>query len=533
MEIKKAPVIIVGSGIAGLLTALKLSDAGVSSLVVTKTHLKENSSWMAQGGIAAVLPENTSDSIELHVKDTIYAGAGLSDESITRSVLSEGFLAIQDLIKLGVPFDRVDGKLAFTKEAAHSTPRILHAGGDATGRSVQDTLIRKTLQDPHIEVLEACVAVGLMVRDNRCYGVHVVNYENPDNLQQVILMAQHTILATGGIGRLYSQTTNPPIATGDGIALAYEAGAKIQDMEFVQFHPTAFRSERGVEFLISEALRGEGGILRDISGRAFARDYHPDGELAPRDVVTRSISSQIRKDGRPFVTLDITHLPVETIEHRFPNILKACQQFGVDIRTDQIPVSPAAHYGMGGVVVDTLGQTSVQNLYAVGEVISSGLHGANRLASNSLLECLVFARRVAAHIETYSENLPLELFNVFPALSESKLVSHQPEALKAAIQQLRDMMWQYAGILRDADGLKQALAMIAALEKEAHQAGYFHYVPQGLEFRNMLITSRLICEAALLREESRGAQYRTDFPELSPEARHYVQQKRLAEGVRQ
>ncbi len=529
MDIRKSPVVIIGSGIAGLLTALKLSDSGISSLVVTKTCLQENSSWMAQGGIAAVLPENNNDSIELHVKDTLIAGAGLTEESVTRSILSEGHLAIQDLLKLGVPFDRVGGKLAFTKEAAHSTQRILHAGGDATGRSIQDTLIQKVQADPYIEALEECIALRLLTIDNRCYGVHVVRYDDPENIQEMLILAQHVILATGGIGRLYAQTTNPVIATGDGVALAYDAGAKIQDMEFVQFHPTAFCFEGQVRFLISEALRGEGGILRDQHGRAFARDYHPDGELAPRDVVTRAISAQILKDGRPFVTLDITHLPVDTIETRFPNILQACLEYGVDIRKDQIPVAPAAHYGMGGVLVDTVGRTTVENLYAVGEVISSGLHGANRLASNSLLECVVLARRVAAHLETYSEVIPVDIFNHFPQLSQPSLKYGHNEVLQRSIDSLRRLMWQDAGILRHEAGLQSLLVELDGIEALATEQDLFSYVPFGVELRNMLTTCRLIAKAALNRQESRGAHYRTDFPELLPQARHSVYHRVLKE----
>ncbi len=524
MDIHKAPVIIIGSGIAGLLTALKLSDSGIESIVVTKTVLKENSSWMAQGGIAAVLPENHADSIELHVKDTLIAGAGLADESVTRSILAEGQLAIQDLIKLGVPFDRVDGKLTFTKEAAHSTQRILHAGGDATGRSIQDTLIYKVQHDPHITIYEQCIATRLLVHDNRCYGVEALRYQDGEWVEPQLLLGQHTVLATGGIGRLYAQTTNPPIATGDGIALAYEAGAKIQDMEFVQFHPTAFWADGQVRFLISEALRGEGGILRDKAGNAFAQQYHPMGELAPRDIVTRAISAQIVKDQQPFVWLDITHLPNKTIETRFPNILKACQSFGIDIRQDLIPVAPAAHYGMGGILVNTQGQTTVQNLYAIGEVVSSGLHGANRLASNSLLECVVFARRVSAHVETFSEILPIDILSTFPALNATQWQAGGHKLLNHGVDRIRKMMWTNVGILRSQSSLSAMLAEIDTLEQEAIEHNLFSWVPLGVEYRKMLLASRLIAQGALKREESRGAHYRLDFTEALPHATHNIQQ---------
>lgn len=523
VDIKKSPVIIIGSGIAGLLTALKLSDSGISSVVVTKTRLTENSSRLAQGGIAAVLPENRADSIELHIQDTLLAGASLADEAVTRSIVSEGYLAIQDLIKLGVPFDKVDGKLAFTKEAAHSTQRILHAGGDATGRSIQDTLIQRTQADPHIEVFEECIALKLMVHEGRCYGVHTLHYADAGQLKPMLLLGQHTVLATGGIGQLYSHTTNPAIATGDGVALAYQAGAHVRDMEFVQFHPTAFWANGHVRFLISEALRGEGGILRDKAGRPFARDYHPMGELAPRDIVTRAIAAQSLKDDMPNVWLDITHLPLETIEHRFPNILKACLEFGVDIRRDLIPVAPAAHYGMGGVLVDTKGQTTIDNLFAVGEVVSSGLHGANRLASNSLLECVVLARRVAAHAESFSEVIPLDVMGAFPFLEAQSLQYGHNNALDMLIQRLRDTMWQHAGILREAQGLQTALDTLQDIESEANRLGLFSLVPMGVELRNMLVTSRLICQAALWRTESRGGHCRIDYPQTDDIGRHSLQ----------
>ena len=529
MNTKKAPVIIIGSGIAGLLTALKLSANGIRSIVATKTILRENSSSLAQGGIAAVLPENPEDSIELHVKDTLDAGAGLSDEAVTRSILSEGNQAIQDLLTLGVPFDRQDGKLAFTKEAAHSTQRILHAGGDATGRSIQDTLIQRVQEDPNIDVYEECIALRLLVLDNRCYGVFAVHYNNPDALEPMLLIGQDTILSTGGIGRLFSQTTNPPIATGDGVTLAYHAGARIQDMEFVQFHPTAFYADGSVRFLISEALRGEGGILRDKNGRAFARDYHPMGELAPRDIVTRIISEQSLKDERPYVTLDITHLPEQTILTRFPNIYQACLKYGVDIRTQQIPVAPAAHYGMGGVWVDTNGETTIENLHAVGEVVSSGLHGANRLASNSLLECVVLARRVAARIQAVSEPIPAHLMMQLEAIDPSLLIYSKSVELPEKIQALREWMWKNAGILRNEADLTDTLSKIDAWEAEALEEGVFQQVPYGVEYRTMLTTSRLICESARQRHESRGAHYRTDYPKPDTIARHSRQQQSPAE----
>jgi len=521
MKTETFPVVIVGSGIAGLLAALKLAEAQVPCVVVTKTFLADNSSRMAQGGIAAVLPDNSTDSLALHVQDTLQAGAGLVDPKMTYSVVAESFEAIQDLIHLGVPFDRVEGKLAFTKEGAHSANRILHAGGDATGRSIQETLIRHTRENPLITVYEECMALELLVEDNICRGVMAVNYQDKHQLEPIQFLGGVTILATGGLGQLYSQTTNPPIATGDGVALAYRAGAHIQDIEFVQFHPTALWAKGGVQFLISEALRGEGGILRNKSGRPFAADYHPKGELAPRDVVTRAIYSQMKQDHMPYVWLDITHLPPEKTETRFPNILQACLSFGVDIRKDYIPVAPAAHYAMGGVLVDEWAQSSVKNLYAIGEVMSSGLHGANRLASNSLLECVVFARRVAQHV----------VENPVPALDTAPQVSYPveslqygyPPALISGIAELRQTMWQETGILRSKSGLKAAQSKLAELNRLGQQDGLFSWVPDGIEFANMLVTSQLICEAALGREESRGAHCRTDYPDIHETSTHTIQ----------
>lgn len=522
MRTQYFPVVIIGSGIAGLLTAISLSRKGVASVVVTKTLLADNSSRMAQGGIAAFLPQNTHDSLELHVQDTLQAGAGLSDEAVTRAILAEGHAAIDDLLSLGVPFDRNGSQLAMTREAAHSTSRILHAGGDATGRMIQDTLIETTQADRNIMVLEECVALSLIVEQGQCCGVEAVCYGPFESDARLRLLGGFTVLATGGIGQLYSQTTNPAIATGDGMALAYLAGAQLQDMEFVQFHPTAFYADGSVRFLISEALRGEGAILRDRAGRAFAQDYHPMGELAPRDIVSRAIFSQIAKDGQGCVWLDITHISTETVELRFPNILKACLHYGVDIRKDWIPVAPAAHYAMGGVKVNASGQTSVQGLYAVGETVSTGLHGANRLASNSLLECVVLARRVASHIAQKPVAPPSEavLKQVSP---QTRVKLETPSTLEPLTRAFREMMWQHVGIIRTEKGVKEALLAIQDWQQSAQARGLLTCAPKGVAYRNMLLTGQLICQAALSRLESRGAHYRQDMPHTNPEACHTLQ----------
>lgn len=523
-----APVVIIGSGIAGLLTALKLAEKQIASMVITKTSLQESSSWMAQGGIAAVLPENTVDSLESHVQDTLKAGAGLSNETVVRSIVEEGAEAIQDLLNLGVPFDRENGKLAFTKEAAHSNHRILHAGGDATGRSIQDTLIQAIHNSPWVTVLSQHFVTGLKTHQKTCIGVTVI--ANEANSKAFSINTNNIIIATGGIGQLYAQTTNPTIATGDGIALAYEAGAKIQDIEFVQFHPTAFWADGSVKFLISEALRGEGGILRNKMGHAFAKDHHPAGELAPRDIVTRAIFAQMKADQAEHVYLDISHLPTQTIETRFPTILKGCSRFGIDIRTEWIPVAPAAHYGMGGIWVNAeTGETTLPNIYAVGEVVSSGLHGANRLASNSLLECVVLARRVARHIA----NKPSQELHANSGIKETAEYSFAKEnaTCRQAIQQLRQTMWQEVGILRDAKGLNTALNTLKNIRAQAQENAWFTQVPQGIELKNMLLTAEVITLAALNRQESRGAHFRLDFPDVKEPAQHEVQQVLLPQAI--
>lgn len=539
------PVVIIGSGIAGLLTALKLAEANVAVTVVTKTELTENSSRYAQGGIAAVMPNQTHDSLEAHVQDTLHAGAGLSNEAITRSILADAPNVIDDLLAFGVPFDRVNGQLAFTKEAAHTHARILHAGGDATGRSIQDTLTHLVKTHPLITVFEQCTALALLTDSARCYGVRVAHTQANEKGETAhwhtqTIHAPYTVLATGGVGRLYRQTTNPVIATGDGVALAYQAGAIIQDMEFVQFHPTAFwaADETGtgsVKFLISEALRGEGAILRNAQGEAFAKTYHPDGELAPRDIVTRLIWSEMAKADQPHIYLDITHLTPEHLEQRFPTILKSCLRFGVDIRRDWIPVAPAAHYAMGGVYVDANGQTSIPGLLAVGEVVCSQLHGANRLASNSLLECVVQARRVASHVandvathgspignSTYvADGAPL-----MPIIRAADQDTNQD--LPVIIDALRSMMWQHAGIIRDEEGLLICRGFIRQAQQQLTSLGSALDNPVTASVAQMLTTSALIVEAALARCESRGAHYRADYPTLLPEAQHSTQQRPMA-----
>lgn len=508
LEIKTIPVLVIGSGISGLFTALKIAEQGVKVLLVTKSGLADNNSRYAQGGIAAVIPGNVDDSIELHVQDTLRAGAGLCQEDVARSILTDGFPAIEDLLKFGVPFDRTgDNQLALTQEAAHSTRRIIHAGGDATGHSVEMTLIDKVKQDPLIEVMEYCQVVDLLAAGDLCYGCRAVTYREQ---KQFMILSMFTVLATGGVGQIYRYTTNPAIATGDGISFAFQAGAEIQDMEFVQFHPTAFYADGRVHFLISEALRGEGGVLRNHKGERFALKYHPDGELAPRDVLTRAIYSELHIEEQPYVYLDITHLPKEKIEERFPTILENCLRFGIDIRKDAIPVTPAAHYMMGGVAVDLDGKTSMDGLYTVGEAAYTGLHGANRLASNSLLECVVLARRVAAAIDAeYTAEfclVPPEPLDFNP----HEYQFGEVDEIQVRLDDLHALMWEHVGIIRTGEGLTKTLNRLDEMENELREKGWHRVVPQGCEYLSQLRVARLITEAAQDRKVSLGAHHRSD-----------------------
>lgn len=510
--LKHVSAVVVGTGISGLFTALKLSSQGIKTMLVTKSALDESNSRYAQGGIAAVLPNNPGDSLELHLQDTIRAGAGLCNETASRSILSEGYPAIEDLLHYGVPFDRKpDNELALTREAAHSIERILHAGGDATGQSVEMTLIDKVRIDPQIEVVEFAQVVELLVEDGRCIGCRAIDYRHH---QEYLIHSPHVILATGGLGRLYSHTTNPSIATGDGIALAHQIGAQIENMEFIQFHPTAFYAEGRLHFLVSEALRGEGGILRTRDGERFAFKYHPDGELAPRDIVTRAIYAEMQTAEMAYVYLDITHLPAETIKKRFPTILASCLNFGIDIRKDWIPVAPAAHYLMGGITVDVDGKTTVNGLYAVGETAYTGLHGANRLASNSLLECVVLARRVANYIgSAHSQQNDPPKPETTQWQATSTYAFDTPPQAQQLLSELHQLMWNQVGILRDEAGLLQARDRIAEMTQLALNHKWYLNVPVGTELYNQLIVAKLITDAALTRQESRGAHTRTDYPE--------------------
>ena len=517
--------IIIGSGIAGLNTALLAAEHG-SVLVVTKGRIDDCNSRYAQGGIAAAI--GPGDSATLHERDTLDAGAGLCDPEAVRALTGQGPDSIAGLIRWGVPFDTIHGQIALGREGAHSMPRILHAGGDATGMHIEDTLTGRVRASERITVLEYTHAIGICVENGAVTGVEVMigggdeiataHAPRNDNHRRVI-NSDVVVVSTGGAGRLYRYTTNPEVATGDGVALAYLAGAEVMDMEFYQFHPTALWLESAPTFLLSEAMRGEGAILRNADGEPFMAGYHPMADLAPRDVVSRAIAAEMeRADGRPAM-LDISHLPAATVTSRFPTIYAECRRYGLDITLEPIPVAPAAHYMMGGVRIDTWGRTNIPGLYACGEAACAAVHGANRLASNSLLDTLVFSRRL---VEATLGNAPEYATtdnddgNLRIGLTDRAMVcATVPERGK---ENLQDLMWRNVGIARNGTRLLLS-ARILNLWQRTMPAPE---TAADFEQRNMLVVARLIVEAALQRRESRGAHYREDFAEASEEWRRHI-----------
>lgn len=499
--------IVVGSGIAGLYAALLAQEHG-SVLVLTKGSIDECNTRYAQGGIAAAV--GPDDSPELHLEDTIRAGAGLVDVEAARMLVESAPDRIRDLVRFGVPFDSVDGEVALGKEAAHSRNRILHAGGDSTGAHIElslSTLARVS----HVTIKEYCQVEDLLVSDGAAGGVRILDTRT--NVPEEFT-GQHIVLATGGCGQVYKVTTNPDVATGDGVALAYRAGADIADMEFIQFHPTALRLPGVPIFLISEAVRGEGGRLIDGEGRRFMPEYHPNAELAPRDVVARAILTEMLKSGADHVYLDISFLPAERVSSRFPQIYRYCLDHGLDITREPIPVSPAAHYMMGGVRTNTWGETTIRNLYACGEVACTGVHGANRLASNSLLETVVFSKRAIERTLSPEREPPSAEPDAFDLVPAAPPAERPPTRLE-----LQTLMWEQVGIRRDGAGLAAAVRQLASWDASLPRP----MDRPGHELTNMVTVARLIAEAALRREESRGAHFRTDFPEPRDEwKRHLV-----------
>jgi L-aspartate oxidase len=520
---KEFDFLVLGSGIAGLSYALKVARQGSVAIVTKKDRAESNTNY-AQGGIAAVTSKE--DSVELHLRDTLEAGAGLCKEKVVRTIVEEGPARIAELIELGMHFSereipRSPGlrELDLGKEGGHSKRRILHAK-DITGREVERALLAAVAGQPRIEIFENHLAIDLItsqklgyVGDNQCLGAYVLDKRSG---QVDTFAAPVTLLATGGCGKVYLYTTNPDIATGDGVAMAYRAGAAVANMEFVQFHPTCLYHPKAKSFLISEAVRGEGGVLKTVEGVEFMDGYHPLKSLAPRDIVARAIDSEMKKSGADYVLLDITNKPAKFISERFPNIYQTCLRYGIDISKEPIPVVPAAHYQCGGVLTNVDGETEISGLYAVGEVACTGLHGANRLASNSLLEALVCAHRAA--LKVAPERRKLADLKIPPWHSGN---AHNPDELVVVSHnwdEIRRAMWDYVGIMRTNKRLQRAQKRIANLQEEI-QEYYWDFIVTNdlLELRNIATVAEVIVKSALARPESRGLNYNLDYPEPNPD----------------
>ena len=506
--------IVIGSGVAGLRASIELAKSGARVTVLTKDKAQESNTEYAQGGVAVVLSDD--DNAELHEEDTLIAGAGLCDKKAVETLVVEGTKYIKQLIEWGTEFDREGGKLAFTQEAAHSRRRILHAHGDSTGKEIVRALIARARQEKTIVLMPFANTESLIINDGRCVGVRFLD---PILRAPREVFAKAVILCTGGAGQLYLHTTNPSVATGDGMAMAYFAGAEMADMEFVQFHPTALSLENAPRFLLSEAMRGEGGILRNKFGERFMGNYDERLELAPRDIVSRSIVAEMRKTGTRTVFLDMTALDEEFLRERFPKIYETCKFYDLNIANDLLPVSPASHYCMGGIRTDLHGRSTISGLYAAGEVTCTGVHGANRLASNSLLEGLVFGARAGE--AAIADNSKLKIQG-----SEFKEENNKGQSKKDKGQQLlgistavkkrvKRVMWERVGILRDKDSLKRAL-------REFEQISQANLSTSS---RNFVTLAKLVTAAALWREESRGGHFRTDFPETGEQWRTHSIQK--------
>lgn len=491
--------IVIGSGVAGLRAAIELSRSG-SVLVITKDRLSESSTEYAQGGVAVALSDE--DEIGFHFKDTIAAGDGLCDETNVEVLVTEGPDRIKELISWGAKFDKEGSRLAFTREAAHSQSRILHAHGDSTGKEIQRALVAKARASRRITKFDFSFTVDLIVRDGAVVGALVLK-EREKRL--VAVYAKAVVLATGGLGQLFQRTTNPPVATGDGMAVAYRAGATMVDMEFVQFHPTSLFVPLAPQFLLSEAMRGEGGLLINTDGERFMPRYHELAELAPRDVVSRAIDSEMRRTGSSHVYLDLRHLGTAFLKKRFPRIYSTCLVYDKDITEELIPVSPAAHYMMGGVRTDGMGATDVPGLFAAGEVACTGVHGANRLASNSLLEGIVFGARAGTGAARYGQGVKAADIADEPVVYKGTKPGRL-DAVKARTS-LRRLMWSKVGIIRCGESLTHA---IEGLDRLAGLEDMVFMTRQGLELRNLAVAGTLVAKAALARRGNVGAHFRSD-----------------------
>ena len=525
----KADVLIIGSGIAGLFTALKISEYADIILVTKKDSTESNTNY-AQGGIASVFSK--TDSFEKHIADTQIAGAGLCDPGAVKITVEEGPDRILDLVKVGTEFTKKNGVFDLVREGGHSMPRILHAA-DLTGKEIERALIDKVNSLKNIKVIENTLAIDLITEHNalelkneplhnrNCWGAYVLE----GNSKKVIkIVSKATVLATGGLGQVYQHTTNPLIATGDGVAMAYRSGARIANMEFIQFHPTSLytnmnRNEgfQTPSFLISEAVRGFGGILRTVKGDRFMLKYDERKELAPRDIVARAIDNELKKSGEDFVYLDITHKNKDEIIEHFPNIYKTCLKYEIDITKDFIPVVPAAHYACGGVMVDQYARTSLRGLYACGEVSMTGLHGANRLASNSLLEAVVYADRAAINIKEFLKKYSSDIPSI-PEWDDSGTLSPDEEILIThSSKEIKQLMWDYVGIVRSNLRLNRAERRVHNIFMETENLYRRTKIFESiLELRNIIACAHIIIKSAKMRKESRGLHYTLDYPELLP-----------------
>jgi L-aspartate oxidase len=514
---KSCDVLIIGSGLAGMSLALRLA-ASQKVALVTKSELLDGASAWAQGGIAAVLADD--DSPDNHIRDTHIAGGGLCRDETVRFVVQNGRRAVEWLVEQGVPFTKegADASLHLTREGGHSHRRIVHAA-DATGRAVQKTLVQQLKSHPNVEVHEHLIALDLVTTrkldpsnpDNRCAGGYFFDKRTS---RVIAISARFTVLATGGAGKVYLYTSNPDVATGDGVAMGWRAGCRVANMEFIQFHPTCLYHPAAKSFLITEAVRGEGGLLKiPATGERFMPAHDERAELAPRDIVARAIDFEMKKRGLDFVNLDISAKGEAFVKSHFPNIHEKCRALGIDIANDPIPVVPAAHYTCGGLLVDLNGRTDVDDLYAIGEVSCTGLHGANRLASNSLLECLVFSEAVAAHMRSQ----PHRAVQAIPDWDESRVTDADEEVIISHNwDELRRFMWDYVGIVRTDKRLQRALHRIELLKTEIHEYyANFRVSNDLIELRNLVQTAELIVRCALLRKESRGLHYSLDYPASS------------------
>ncbi len=523
-------IIVIGSGIAGLSFALKAAAAGRSVAILTKKNRADSNTNFAQGGLAAVMA--AEDNFDNHVRDTLVAGDGLCDEQAVREIVRDGPARVRELVEIGLDFSRdATGHFELGREGGHSHRRILHVK-DMTGKAIEEALLRAVAASERIDLFEHLFAIDVITAAkvdpasgrNRVIGIHALDVHE----RRVVAIASPVVmLATGGAGQVYLYTTNPEIATGDGIAMAYRAGVPVRNMEFIQFHPTTLYTSGGAgavagwpRFLISEAVRGEGAILRNFAGEAFMPRYHHQADLAPRDIVARAIDNEMKTSGTPHVWLDIRHKDEAWLRQRFPQIFAGCEKVGLNMARDLLPVVPAAHYTCGGVATDLTGATELSGLYACGEVACTGLHGANRLASNSLLEAIVVAHRAAAAVEQYL-GTPQP---AAPPVPEWKDLggddADERVVLTHSWEELRRAMWDYVGIVRTTKRLERARARLANLAKEIHDY-YWHFSvdPQLLELRNLIVIGELIVGCALQRHESRGLHYTLDFPQKLPEAR--------------